>query len=318
MQLLRDRMVLHNRDALQHHVALLASNLESINLSAHRRLPELDDYGDYSGLQHNHPLTDYVMPGTLSFGLKGAKGKSDYPSYNDPPLKGQAAVGESAGPSLPGFLQAKESYSAQEISQYLGHVLKWTQDMQERDKKQTKRIQELEHRLLHVERNSKQSQSPINRFCNGTFIWRLQNYKKMRDDAMKGNTSVQHSDGFYTATYGYKLCIRVNINATDTIRGAYVSLFVHFMKGEYDNIVDWPFKGCISLSILDQTEDCPKRKNLRETLIAKAELLAFHRPTSHRNHKGFGYMEFAPLSVLENGSYIKNDSFYIKVEVNNG
>ncbi|PIK43770.1 tumor necrosis factor receptor-associated factor 6 [Apostichopus japonicus] len=313
-------MEFHMRDSVYQHIVLLANGVESLNMTGAHRLTESDDYGDYSGLPHHQPnMSEYGMPSATSFGMKGSKGKSDYQSYMEPLAKGHSsAAGGPMGPPLPSLLHAKDSYSPQELSQYMEHILKWTHAMQERERKQTKKIQDLEHRLLHVEKNYKHNQAHTNRFCNGTFIWRLQNYMKMRDDAMKGATSVQHSDGFYTALYGYKLCIRVNINATDSIRGAYISLFVHFMKGEYDNIVEWPFKGCISLSILDQTEDCLKRKHLRETLIAKSELLAFHRPTSYRNHKGFGYMEFAPLSVLENGSYLKNDSFYIKVEVNTG
>ncbi|XP_022083608.1 TNF receptor-associated factor 6-like isoform X2 [Acanthaster planci] len=153
------------------------------------------------------------------------------------------------------------------------------------------------------------------RLCGGEFYWRLEGYSGLLQDASKGETSVRHSQGFYTGFYGYKLCLRVNFNSPDSGHSQHISLFVHFMKGEFDDILDWPFTGTITLSILDQNDDTSKRKPISETLVAKPELAAFLRPRTNRNHKGFGYMEFAPLEMLASGAYIKNDSIIIKVRV---
>ncbi|XP_072034197.1 TNF receptor-associated factor 6-like isoform X2 [Amphiura filiformis] len=153
------------------------------------------------------------------------------------------------------------------------------------------------------------------RLCNGEFYWRLQGYAEMVREAQRGETSVRHSKGFYTGFYGYKLCLRVNVNVSESSHNSHVSLFVHFLKGEFDDLVDWPFSGKITLTIMDQNADSSKRKHISETLLSKPDLAAFHRPRTHRNHKGFGYMEFAPVNMLDAGTFIKDDILLIKVLV---
>ena len=150
------------------------------------------------------------------------------------------------------------------------------------------------------------------RLSNGTYYWRVKDFSVQRQEAKAGLQTVLHSPGFYTSSYGYKLCIRANLNGVDGGNGSHISLFIHFMRGEFDDILDWPFKGRITLSILDQGE--PKQ-HIVEVLESKPTLAAFQRPHSNRNHKGFGYIEFAPIGLIENSSYVKGDTLIIKAEV---
>jgi len=87
------------------------------------------------------------------------------------------------------------------------------------------------------------------------------------------------------------------------------------MKGEYDDILEWPFRGRITLSILDQNDNYEKRRDIMETLEANPELAAFQRPTTSRNHKGFGYIEFASIPQIESSTYIKNDALFVKASI---
>ncbi|CAH1785557.1 unnamed protein product [Owenia fusiformis] len=170
---------------------------------------------------------------------------------------------------------------------------------------QKKRLKELEYRVHDNDARS----------CNGVYVWKVNNYSHLRHEAQSGETTVIHSPGFYTSYYGYKLCVRMNLNGVDNAHGTHLSIFIHFMQGEYDFMLDWPFNGKITLSIMDQSEVCELRQNVTETLSSKSNLAAFQKPETIRNHKGFGYMEFAPLSLLENGRYIKNDTLVVKAEV---
>ncbi|XP_064635487.1 TNF receptor-associated factor 6-like [Lineus longissimus] len=149
------------------------------------------------------------------------------------------------------------------------------------------------------------------RVCNGQYIWRIDQYSKLIEDATKGKMTVIHSKGFYTSIYGYKVCLRINLNN----KGTYLSIFVHLMQGDYDDFLDWPFSGKISLRVLDQNTLIRERKPVTETFVAGPQLAAFQRPTSARNHKGFGYMEFIPLGVIRDGTYIKDDTLVIKAEI---
>ena len=150
------------------------------------------------------------------------------------------------------------------------------------------------------------------RFCNGTYMWKIKDFFKLRGEATQGRITALHSTGFYCSVYGYKICIRVNLNGVESGFATHVSLFIHFMKGEYDDVLEWPFRGRITLAILDQNEDSASRVDISETLEANPELAAFHRPTTSRNHKGFGYIEFATISQIENGTYVKNDTLFVR------
>ncbi|KAL5006414.1 hypothetical protein ScPMuIL_015220 [Solemya velum] len=153
------------------------------------------------------------------------------------------------------------------------------------------------------------------RTCNGTFQWKIRNYSRCRREAETGEVTAIHSSPFYSSSYGYRLCIRVNLNGVDTARGTHLSVFVHFMQGEHDDIIEWPFGGRIILSILDQNPICEMRRHVVETLLSKPNLAAFQRPASTRNHKGFGYMEFLPLNLLDNSTYVSNDTLIVKAQV---
>lgn len=154
------------------------------------------------------------------------------------------------------------------------------------------------------------------RVCNGQFYWHIHNYSKLQHEAERGETTALHSQPFYTSpSSGYKMCIRANLNGVDSARGSHLSLFIHFMQGEFDDVVDWPFSGQIIISVIDQNERCELRNHVSETLSAKPHLAAFQRPATPRNHKGFGYMEFLPLSSLRNSTYIRNDTLIIKADV---
>ena len=153
------------------------------------------------------------------------------------------------------------------------------------------------------------------RVCNGSYIWRIENYRQCRQDAINGVMTAIHSPAFYTSLYGYKLCMRINLNGVDSGVGKHVALFVHMMQGDYDTILEWPFTGRIALSILDQSDASEFRHHISETLVAKPNLLAFQRPTTPRNYKGYGYVEFAPIEQIREGQYVKNNTMLVRIQI---
>ena len=153
------------------------------------------------------------------------------------------------------------------------------------------------------------------RLCNGTYVWKVEHFSQLRRDAVAGMTTAVHSPGFYSSIYGYRLCVRLNPNGVESGLGTHMSLFIHFMKGAYDTILEWPFSGKITLYVLDQNNEQEYRRDIFETLVAKPDLAAFQRPLSSRNHRGFGYIEFAPIDLIERAVYVKNDTLIIKVSV---
>lgn len=177
----------------------------------------------------------------------------------------------------------------------------------------------LETQMLEMRTELRDTKHELrSRSCNGSYVWRLCNYKKLREESALGSpTCVLHSPGFYTSYNGYQFCMRLNLNGVDNAQGTHLSLFIHIMQSENDDILYWPFVGKVVLTILDQNPAVGKRKHISETLIAKPGLAAFQRPTSYRNHRGFGYMEFAPLSFIESNErmFIKDDALIIRADI---
>ena len=57
-----------------------------------------------------------------------------------------------------------------------------------------------------------------------------------------GNDSGFRISAFYTAKYGYKLCLRLYLNGDGTGKRTHLSLFIVIMRGEYDALLPWPFR----------------------------------------------------------------------------
>ena len=51
-----------------------------------------------------------------------------------------------------------------------------------------------------------------------------------------------YSQPFYTDRYGYKMCGRVYLNGDGMGKGKHLSLFFVLMRGEYDALLEWPFR----------------------------------------------------------------------------
>ena len=71
----------------------------------------------------------------------------------------------------------------------------------------------------------------------------------------KENEEEWHSDPVYSHFGGYKMCLYVNANGYDAVKGTHVSVRVCLMRGSNDTNLKWPFKGTINVSLLNQLED---------------------------------------------------------------
>ena len=87
------------------------------------------------------------------------------------------------------------------------------------------------------------------------------------------------------------------------------------MKSDWDDTLEWPFSGQISLSILDQSDDGECKRHISETLVTRPNLLAFQRPTTSRNHIGYGRAKFVRIEALEARQYVKNDCLLVRAQV---
>ena len=182
-------------------------------------------------------------------------------------------------------------------------------------------VKQVEGKVLEIERavNSLsvnyadlelQLQASLASTYNGAFLWRIPEVRKRIRDAKLGRIASIYSPPFYTGRNGYKMCIRTYLNGDGSGESTHLSVFFVLLKGEYDSLLPWPFEHKISLVLVDQDH----KKHLVQTFRPNIQSDSFQRPKSYMNVAS-GCPEFAELSILDDTSYVKDDTMYIKAVV---
>jgi hypothetical protein len=151
---------------------------------------------------------------------------------------------------------------------------------------------------------------------NGIFLWKINNYKQQFEHAVASPEELAiFSPPFYTSQYGYKLRLKAYLNGRDRGKGSHLSLYIIIMKGEYDALLEWPFKQKITFFLTDQGD----QKNHRVHQLSPNRSLpnikvVFNRPSVKEN-LGIGNPCFVPHEALDSGDYVKDDTIFIKAVV---
>ena len=127
------------------------------------------------------------------------------------------------------------------------------------------------------------------------------------------------SPSFYSHQQGYRLCLRVDSNGGGSGKGTHVSVFICIMRGQFDDSLQWPVMGAITIQLLNQIED----KNHVEcinNLSVGVDPECNERVTGSISTRspGWGFYEFIPHSSLgydaaKNTQYLQNDTLRIRI-----
>lgn len=171
----------------------------------------------------------------------------------------------------------------------------------------------IESRLSDLEAKTKLTQ--VDRVSDqGEFIWRVRNIASImqKQKTRNGGDELELcSPPFYTSRFGYKLCLWLKFNSQDSAERNFISLYFSVMKGEYDNMLSWPFKYTVTLMLLDQDGD----DHIDYCLTMDPACPYSWQPTTEKNMY-LGVDKFASLSVLDESSpYTNNDVVYFKVSL---
>ena len=119
-----------------------------------------------------------------------------------------------------------------------------------------------------------------------------------------------YSTPFYTGPAGYKMCLNVNANGW---RGCGMSVFVYLMRGEYDSILKWPFRGAITIQLVNHKNDrdhYQKTVHFNDAAIFRG---AGERVTSdERGATAWGIRRFL-IIIINSCPYIDNDCMTFRV-----
>ncbi|XP_004862050.1 TNF receptor-associated factor 5 isoform X2 [Heterocephalus glaber] len=148
---------------------------------------------------------------------------------------------------------------------------------------------------------------------NGKLIWKVSDYKVKKREAVDGHTVSVFSQPFYTSRCGYRLCARAYLNGDGSGKGTHLSLYFVVMRGEFDSLLQWPFRQRVTLMLLDQSG---KKNHIMETFKADPNSSSFKKPDGDMNIAS-GCPRFVAHSTLENArnTYIKDDTLFLKVAV---
>ncbi|XP_064389582.1 TNF receptor-associated factor 4-like [Halichondria panicea] len=114
----------------------------------------------------------------------------------------------------------------------------------------------------------------------------------------------------YTYHQGYKICLRVNANGFAKGKGTHVSVWVHFMRGEFDDSLKWPFRGVISFQLLDQVNSDHKTgTNIYDDKTSNKNCT---RVTEGERSEGRGKATFIAHTELE-PKYLRNDTLLFQI-----
>ena len=154
------------------------------------------------------------------------------------------------------------------------------------------------------------------------------------------NFSIQeqwYSPGFYTSPGGYKmrLCVYTKEESEDEEEAEdeedtdknddnndnhFISCYINLMSGEYDDTLEWPFQGKVTIELLNQLEDKNHKKYTTCFNESVPEECKQRVPKGEDDAEGWGTCEFISHSKLEynpitNCQYLKDDSLYFRVSV---
>ncbi|NWU97049.1 TRAF2 factor, partial [Upupa epops] len=144
---------------------------------------------------------------------------------------------------------------------------------------------------------------------DGVFLWKITDVGRKLQDSVTGRTVSLYSPAFYTAKYGYKVCLRVYLNGDGTGKGTHLSLFFVVMKGDYDALLPWPFRHKVTFMLLDQNN----REHVIDAFRPDLTSASFQRPVNEMNVAS-GCPMFLPLSKLQSPkfAYVKEDTLFLK------
>ena len=136
---------------------------------------------------------------------------------------------------------------------------------------------------------------------------------------LKSTSGRWFSPSFYSNQQGYRLCLDVYSKGYGSGKGTHVSIYTCIMRGQFDDSLQWPFTGAITIQLLNQAEDknhvefinnyynavgfdCSKR------VIGSTSLLS----------GGWGSPEFIHHSSLgynaeKNTQYLRNDTLHFRI-----
>ena len=127
----------------------------------------------------------------------------------------------------------------------------------------------------------------------------MTNFSKKKDEDW-------YSQPFYAHPMGYKMCLNVDAKGWDTGKGTHVSVFVFLMRGEFDDQLQWPFRGSVTIQLLNQRGGEGHHEHTVLFNFQTPDKAACRVTVGKRAGTGLGTPRFIARSMLR-PNYLQND-----------
>ncbi len=146
---------------------------------------------------------------------------------------------------------------------------------------------------------------------DGVLLWKINEVRRRRQEAVSGKTTSFYSPVFYTSRHGYKLSARIYLNGDGLGKHTHMSLFFVVMRGRHDALLPWPFHQKVTFMLLNQNS----RDHVIDAFRPDPASSSFKRPTSDMNVAS-GCPLFISQELLDSSNnYLKDDTMFVKVIV---
>jgi len=144
---------------------------------------------------------------------------------------------------------------------------------------------------------------------DGRLLWKIDNVTERFEKAKNGSVTALHSAPVLTSRYGYKFCARLYLNGDGIGKFTHASLFIVMMRGEYDDVLQWPFEKEIKFRLINlkKIDD-----DIVESFRSGANSMSFIQPKKEMNVAS-GCPLFVKQEKLFNGGFVKDDTIFIEV-----
>ena len=165
-------------------------------------------------------------------------------------------------------------------------------------------------RVTNIDQLERQCLTIESRVCVPPFDFMMRDFEQQ-----KAENDAWYSPSFYTHPREYRLCLKVCSNGLDIGRGTHVSVYVCLMRGEWDNYLKWPFRGDVTIQLLNQIED----KGHHEKTVHFADDTpdsSTVRVTVGERATSWGWPQFISHGALnydKNCQYLKYDSLHFRI-----
>ena len=222
-----------------------------------------------------------------------------------------------------------------ESDDMIARNMKFCEELQPLKDKQRSELQHVRETLEEERRSIEKYENSLEKIRNvfvvlndrgKVFNYPPVNFTLANFHELKDNNEIWYSPCFYSHNCGYKLQLQVYPNGDGRGRGTHVSVKLALMPGEFDDLLNWPFRGIVTIHLLNQRRDLNhivhevSLTNL-ETLYMREKPVVDEGELEDAHRIGEGEEKFIAHADLgektgffrADKQFLKNDSLYFCV-----